>query len=113
MSLTYTTILQMSSRRAPASSSSVFTFDIACSVWAATSPTTDTLGGVEIPSGLAMQEHEVVRHHGLAEVVVEPLLGVGVLGVEFADSRVGHQRLLMLLGVVDAAAVGMPDGAAD
>ena len=38
----------------------------------------DALAGVQILRDLAAQVHGVTRDHGLAQVVVEVLLGVGV-----------------------------------
>ena len=38
----------------------------------------DRLRGVEVLADLAAQEHGVAGDHGLAEVVVEVLIGIGV-----------------------------------
>ena len=51
----------------------------------------DVFGGVEVLGALAAQKHgPAARHHGLAQVVVELLLWIGVLGVELADTRMCH-----------------------
>ena len=51
---------------------------IACSACAAGVADPNRLRGVQVLSDLAAQEHEVAGHDGLGEVVVEPLVGVGV-----------------------------------
>ena len=55
----------------------------------------DVLSRVEVLRALAAQEHQrAARDHGLGEIVVEPLLGVGLGGVEGADAAVDHARSL-------------------
>ena len=61
---------------------------IACSVCASTSPIADGLAGVEVLADLAAHVDRVAGDDGLAQVVVEVLLGVGVAGVERPDPGV-------------------------
>ena len=50
-------------------------------------------GGVEVLRALAAQEdHGAAGDDGLGEVVVELLLGVGVLVLKRADAAVGHRQ---------------------
>ena len=51
----------------------------------------DACRGVEILPDLPTNEDDAAsRHHGLAQIIVELLLGIGILGVELADARVSH-----------------------
>ncbi|QPO17976.1 hypothetical protein HXW90_12970 [Pseudomonas sp. Y39-6] len=48
---------------------------------------------VEIAADLAAHIHGVAGAHGLAQVIVQALVGVGLFSVEHADARVGrHQK---------------------
>jgi len=49
---------------------------------------------VEVLADLAAQEDVVAGAHRLAQVVVEPLFGIGIARVELAQAGVGHRRLV-------------------
>ncbi|MCY1542648.1 hypothetical protein D9M68_784060 [compost metagenome] len=51
--------------------------------------------GIQILADLAAQEYRVAGDHGLAQVVVQPLFGIGFARIEFADAGVGHVWVLM------------------
>ena len=82
--------LTMSASSPPASSSSIAMLAIARSAWASTSPIPTRLAGVQILADLAAQVDGVAGDDGLAEIVVEVLLGVGVPRVERPDPGVLH-----------------------
>ena len=77
---------------APASASSVSTFVITCSAWAAGIPDVDALAGVQVLRHLTAQVDGFASDHRLAQVVVEPLLRIAVSGVERPDPQVTAYR---------------------
>ena len=62
---------------------------IAFSVWSRDVADADRFPGVEILADLSAQVDHAAGDDRLAEVVVEVLFGVGVLGVEGPDPRCG------------------------
>jgi hypothetical protein len=65
-------------------------FFMACSVCLDVADA-DALGGIEVLADLTPQEdHGAAGHHGLAEVIVQLLFGIGFAGVELADAGMGH-----------------------
>src|SRR5713101_6576085 len=52
---------------------------------------------VEVLADLAPNEHHAAfRYHGLAQIVIEALFGIGVLGIEFPDAGVSHAQWSLL-----------------
>jgi hypothetical protein len=53
----------------------------------------DVLCIIKVLRALPSQPDDLAsrRHDGLAQIIVEPLLGVGFCGVECADARMGHR----------------------
>lgn len=54
--------------------------------------TVDAHGVVEVLGALPAQPDGLspLRHHRLGQIIIEPLLRICVLGVELANSSVGH-----------------------
>jgi hypothetical protein len=44
------------------------------------------------------EHHAAFRHHGLAQIIIEALFGIGVLGIEFPDAGVSHVQWSLLEG---------------
>jgi hypothetical protein len=72
---------------------------MACSVWPCRIANGHAFGRVEILANLAPHEHHCsARHDGLAEIIVQILLRVGVFGVEGSNALVhGHETSLSLI----------------
>ncbi len=60
----------------------------------------DGFVGLEVQADLTAQEHHVPGNDGLAEIVVEILLGIGVLRVERPDAGVAHAPLVVWVSLL-------------
>ena len=80
-------------RRRPPPPSAALCCAWPCSVWAPGIARMQGRAGVQVLGYLAAYEHHgAPRHHRLAQIVVELLLGIGVLGVEGPNASGGSCR---------------------